>query len=316
MTVLSTPTRDTTMALYAIAPTQFRTDGRGVDTAAMAANMERLAAAGITRVLLVGAYGEFTALSDAERLDVLESVRSTGVCESIMACAASLSTEATARLASTMLERGADMAMVAPPLACEATERDVIRHFTQLSTSVGSNLVIYNNPVFGHDLSPPLLGEVMEGSGYVGIKQGTRDAGRLLASIEAIRACSRPVEILIASDLTAAMTLAAPVDGLTSTNCWVFPEATRTLVDAAGRGDIAMMRAVQGALAPYRRVVAAVGQPAAVKMAMQLRGYAGSSTVRGPYTACSADQAKNISEVLTACDAALEAVAQPVEVSA
>ncbi len=42
------------MTLYAIAPTQFTPDGRSVDAAAMAANVERLAAMGIRNVLLDG----------------------------------------------------------------------------------------------------------------------------------------------------------------------------------------------------------------------------------------------------------------------
>src|ERR1700676_4694666 len=176
------------MTLYAIAPTQFRQDGRSVDTAAMAANMEQIAAAGITRVLLTGAYGEFTALTDSERLDILVSVRATGTCKAIMACAASTSTEGSARLASAMLEHGADAVMVAPPLATETTERDLYRHFAQLGAAVGRTLFIYNNPVFGHDLAPALLGEVLGTEAYDGIKQGTRDAPRLLAGIDAIRA--------------------------------------------------------------------------------------------------------------------------------
>jgi 4-hydroxy-tetrahydrodipicolinate synthase len=306
----------TASILYAIAPTQFTPDGRSVDTAAMAANMERLAAAGITRVLLTGAYGEFTALGNGERLHILEAVHATGVCESIMACAASTSTEDTARLATAMLERGADTAMVAPPLACETSERDVLHHFTQLASAVGRGLVIYNNPVFGHDLAPALLAEVLAGEAYFGVKQGTRDMARLLSSIDAIRDCGHAVEVLVASDLSASMTLTAPVDGLTSTNCWVFPEATQVLVDAAGRGDVATMQVVHHALAPYRRALATIGQPAAVKAAMQLRGYAGSAAVRGPYRACSRDQTDSLRDALQECDNALGSVIDQVEVNA
>jgi 4-hydroxy-tetrahydrodipicolinate synthase len=304
------------MTLYAIAPTQFSHDGRGVDSAAMAANMEQIAAAGITRVLLTGAYGEFTALTDAERLDVLDSVRATGACQGIMACAASTSTEGSARLASTMLEHGADTVMVAPPLATETTERDLYRHFAQLGAAVGRSLVIYNNPVFGHDLAPALLAEVLGGEAYDGIKQGTRDASRLLASLDAIRANGRAVDVLIASDLSASLTLAAPVDGLTSTNSWLFPAATLTLVDAAGRGDLATMQAVHRALAPYRRAIVRIGQPAAVKAGMHLRGYAGSTAVRGPYAACTADETERLREALRDCDAALETVTTQMEVHA
>lgn len=303
------------MALYAIAPTQFTPDGRSVDADAMAANVERLAASGITHVLLTGSYGEFHSLSDMERMEILKRVRSTGACASIMACAASLSAEATARLALNMLEEGADYAMVAPPLACETAEDDVLRHFEYLAKTVGRQLVVYNNPIFGHDLEPRVMAEVMAMDGYVGVKQGTRDTVRLLGSIEAIRSTGRVVRIFIASDLSATMTLAAAVDGLTSTNSWVFPGAILGLVAAASRSDLDEMQRLHRALAPYRRVLARIGQPAGVKAAMQIRGYEGSLAVRTPYAQCPIDEIQCLRDALAECDAAVGASTACLEVS-
>ena len=111
--------------------------------------------------------------------------------------------------------------------------------------------------------------------GFVGVKQGTRDIARLLGSIEAIRATGRSAQIYIASDLSATLTLGAPVDGLTSTNAWVFPGAMQSLVAAANRGDLRGMQRLHRALAPYRRALARIGQPAGVKAAMQIRGFDG-----------------------------------------
>jgi dihydrodipicolinate synthase/N-acetylneuraminate lyase len=293
------------MTLYAIAPTQFTSDGHTVDARSMAANVERLASSGITNVLLTGAYGEFHSLTDTERLEILQQVRSTGACASIMACAASLSAGATASLALKMLEDGADYAMVAPPLACETTESDVLRHFESLAAAVGRQLVVYNNPVFGHDLEPRVMAEVMAMDGYVAVKQGTRDIVRLLGSIEAIRATGRVVRIYIASDLSATLTLAAPVDGLTSTNAWVFPDVILSLVAAASRNDTMEMQRLHRALAPYRRVLARVGQPAGVKAAMQIRGYEGSLAVRAPYAQCPIDEIDCLRDALAECDASV-----------
>jgi 4-hydroxy-tetrahydrodipicolinate synthase len=266
-------------------------------------------------VLLTGAYGEFHSLTDTERISILRHCRATGACASIMACAASLSAEATARLALTMLEEGADSAMVAPPLACETTDSDVLRHFEYLAKAVGRQLVIYNNPVFGHDLEPRVMAEVMAMDGYVGVKQGSRDTVRLLGSVEAIRATGRTVRIYIASDLSAALTLAAPVDGLTSTNAWVFPDAMLGLLDAASRSDLGEMQRIHRALAPYRRVLARAGQPAGVKAAMHIRGFEGSIAVRAPYTECSVDVISALGNALGECDAAIGMSTSPMEVN-
>lgn len=170
---------------------------------------------------------------------------------------------------------------------------------------MGRQLVISNNPVFGHDLEPRVMAEVMAMDGCVGVKQGTRDTARLLGSVEAIRATKRTMQIFIASDLSAALTLAAPVDGLTSTNAWVFPEAMLRLLAATTRSDLGEMQRLHRAVASYRRALARVGQPAGVKAAMQIRGFEGSLAVREPYAECSVDVINVLRDALAECDAAI-----------
>jgi dihydrodipicolinate synthase/N-acetylneuraminate lyase len=122
------------------------------------------------------------------------------------------------------------------------------------------------------------------------------------------------VRIYIASDLSAALTLAAPVDGLTSTNAWVFPEAMLGLVDAASRSDLGEMQRLHRALASYRRVLAQAGQPAGVKAAMRIRGFEGSIAVRAPYAECSVDVINALRNALDECDAAIGMSTSPMEV--
>ena len=303
------------MELYAIAPTQFDSHLR-VDTSAMLRNAERLASSGTRRLLLTGSYGEFQSLTDDERVAVLEAVRRCGGPTTLMACAASTSTDATIVLALRMLDAGADTVMVSVPLACELTDADIGRHFERLATHIAGRLVVYNNPVFGIDLSPLALGQIAALDGYVAIKQGTRDLGNLLRGIDAVRAVGRDVRVLAASDLTAAASLMAGVDGLTSTNCWVFPETFPAMVTAASEGDRETLAQLDSALEPYRAVVARYGQPATVKAAMRLRGWAGTPMVRLPYTALDGDATRQVAAALEACDRRLTQVSLPAEVPA
>jgi dihydrodipicolinate synthase/N-acetylneuraminate lyase len=305
------PAAEPPLELYAIAPTPFNAN-LTVDGRALAAHVERLAATGIRRFLLTGSYGEFQSLTDDERVDVLRGVRATGAADSIMACAALPSTGTTAALALRMLDAGADLVMVSAPLACELTESDILRHFESLSETVRGGLVVYNTPVFGVDLGPSVLGAVAAMDGYVAVKQGTRDIGNLLRGLEAVRAAGRGVRVLAAADLMAAATLAVGLDGLTSTNSWVFPDVFQRMIRAAGDHDMVTLARLDGALLEYRAAAARFGQPATVKAAMHVRGYEGTPAVRRPYAALCGDAMADVVAAVEACDSRLAGIGTPV----
>lgn len=295
------------LQLYAIAPTQFATGG-ALDVGAIASNVERIRDHGIDQVLLTGAYGEFQSLDDDERVEITRAVVATGAARSVMVGAAHPSTDATVRLARRLFEAGADQVMVAPPLVAELTPSDVERHFDVLAAALGSRLVVYNNPIFGRDLDAAELGRLAATGAYEAIKQGTTQLGQVTASLRAVRETGRDVKLLAAADLSSVATLAAGFDGLTSTNCWVFPDAFTDLVGAAEKGDLERMRQIVDALGPYAAFVRATGQPRTVKAAMQMRGYAGSPFVRLPYAELTESETRALEAAVRATDGRLSSL--------
>lgn len=297
------------LTLFAIAPTLFTEGAATVDGRSMADAAERLVLSGIQDFLLTGSYGEFQSLDDGERIDVLAAISGVQGRGQLMCCAAKTSTRATLRLGSRLLEAGADLIMVAPPLAAEVTAADVIRHFEVIARELGSCVVVYNNPAFGRDLSLNELREIATIDGVVALKQGTRSMAAFADSVTIVREASRGrVRVLAASDVTACMALSSGPAGLTSTNSWIFPEAIRDIVALIDNGRFSEALAVSAALAPYFTLVRELGQPRAVKAAMQMRGYPGGDSVRLPYIALAADERAALSSVLENCDARLRAL--------
>lgn len=268
--------------LYAIAPTQFEDNGE-LDVASMARNTEWLADAGIDKFLLTGAYGEFQSLTDEERVAVVQAVSGTGRASSIMAGASHPSTAATERLARRLFDAGADLVMVAPPMIAELERSDIDRHFDHLGERFESGLVVYNNPVFGVELSAADLARIASLGPYVAVKQGTVRLGQVIPTVEAIKRAGSAMKVYAAADLAALATLASGFDGLTSTNCWAYPRAFVALVDAAREDDVATMRHINSALAPYADAVREMGQPRTIKAALVRRGGSGTRHVRLPY---------------------------------
>jgi dihydrodipicolinate synthase/N-acetylneuraminate lyase len=291
--------------LYAIAPTLFDEDGR-VDTGAMRAAAEWMAGHGIPDLLLTGSYGEFQSLSDDERVEILRVIRAVPEVRTVMACAAGTSTEGTVRLGRRLADEGADLVMVAAPIAAEVSYADVLRHFELMADGLDA-LVVYNNPVFGTDLTADELAGIVAVSAYRAVKQGTQSLRSLTQSIQAVHEASAgSARLLAASDLTAVPSLVAGADGLTSTNSWAFPCSVAAIVRAAGCGDWGQARRVAASLEPYFTLARRCGQPRTVKAAMALRGLPGAGRVRPPYVPLGPDEMAELEHVLEKCDAELD----------
>lgn len=291
---------------YAIAPTQFTGSG-ALDTKAVVSNIQSLSSRfGANRYLIGGAYGEFHALGDEERVELVAAVANDCGEATVLACAAAMDTGRTIDLAKRMRGVGADEIMVTAPLATEMSTADVLRHFNSIGDAVGGGLVLYNNPVFGIDLAPEVMAEVATHPAYVGIKQGTSTMGTALRAVDLVRV-SRPDPpyLLGASDTISTLTLAAGASGISSTNCWVFPAAILGTVASMAESNLDRARRLHSSWRPYREFASAHGQPATVKAAMTLRGYDGTSTVRSPLVGLGPAAIDSLSKVLDRCDADL-----------
>lgn len=289
---------------YAIAPTVFDDAGR-VDGAAIADNIARIAAHGVTGVLLTGSYGEFQVLRPDERVSVTDAVVRANPSAVVMAGAAALNGDDAIDIGARLLEVGAHQVMVSAPFAAELTDADLLAHFERIGDALKRDLIVYNNPVFGVDISSVVLQQVTRASAYTGVKQGTKSLASMVETIARVQATGQ-AQVLAAADLACAAAIGAGVGGVTSTNVWVFPEAFITLADPAVAPAPKAM--VLAALQPYATVVRTLGQPRVVKAAMVLRGYAGTAHVRAPYLPLDEIETKRLASALAETDDLLSAV--------
>lgn len=286
---------------YAILPTAFGADG-GPDVPAMLEDIAQMVEHGVRGVLLTGSYGEFQSLEHDERVAIAEAVVAKSGMSSVMVGAAALNHRDAVTVGRRLLDCGADQVMVSPPFAAEMTDGDLERHFAAIGEQLGRNLVVYNNPVFGVDLSPALLERVVEDPAYVSIKQGTKSLASMVDLIARVQVPDR-AQVLAAADLACAAAVGAGAGGVTSTNVWVFPRAFLRLADPGVAPE--EKGRLLAALQPYAAAVRSLGQPRAVKAAMQLRGYAGGAAVRLPYAELDAEETTQLRSAVDRSDAAL-----------
>jgi dihydrodipicolinate synthase/N-acetylneuraminate lyase len=262
--------------LYCIAVTPFEAGG-ALDRQAFAAVLERAIAANYDGILVGGTYGEFAAMTVAERADLFR--HAAAVVHGrvpLMLCAASADVRVVEELGALAVSLGG-MPMVTPPYVSEVTPDHIEAFFRRIAAAVAP-LVIYNAPGVGITLAPALIERLAEISGIVGLKQG--DLAPLMVDELAGRVGGR-LRLFCASDLQMPAALAAGFDGLSSTNSCALPELIHESFHAFTRGDGRRGAMLYGSWYDYRMAVRRLGQPQSVKAAMRLRGWIGGH-VRAP----------------------------------
>ena len=166
--------------VYPALTTQFRED-ESIDLQATAEHLEKMIAAGIHGVILLGSVGENTALDYEEKLTVLRELKSvvrgripvlSGVAEN--------TTRTAVRYARDCERIGIDGLMVLPAMIYKADGRESIAHFRTVAQGCGLPIMIYNNPpAYYVDVTPEMFGQLAGEPTIVAIKESSDNPRRI-----------------------------------------------------------------------------------------------------------------------------------------
>jgi len=166
--------------VYPALTTQFRED-ESIDLQATAEHLEKMIAAGIHGVILLGSVGENTALDYEEKLTVLRELKSvvrgripvlSGVAEN--------TTRTAVRYARDCEGIGIDGLMVLPAMIYKADGRESIAHFRTVAQGCGLPIMIYNNPpAYYVDVTPEMFGQLAGEPTIVAIKESSDNPRRI-----------------------------------------------------------------------------------------------------------------------------------------
>jgi 4-hydroxy-tetrahydrodipicolinate synthase len=127
--------------------TPFTADGDAIDTRALAANVDRLIAAGVGGLVPGGSTGEFTTLTGAERRRLIEAtVEAAGDRVPVVAGTGALSTRETVELSRHAERAGAAAVMIVPPFYDALSWRELLAHYTAVADAIGIPIMYYNLP--------------------------------------------------------------------------------------------------------------------------------------------------------------------------
>ncbi len=239
--------RERIKAVVVVQPTPLNRD-RSLDLNGLRTNTKFLVdkCAGKRVVLVpVGSTGEAYALSDAERLQVIETVIDAAAGKvPVVPGTASAGTERTIELSKAAQNAGADGVQVVLPYYHVPSEAGLVRHFLNVADALNVGVMIYNNPAVSKLwMAPHLMAQCAQHPNIVADKENTAD----VLLYKAIRDAVEPAGMSVLcglGDLQFAYTAALGCPGFVTWTANLAPQLSLDLLDAADACDFSTVRKI------------------------------------------------------------------------
>jgi 4-hydroxy-tetrahydrodipicolinate synthase len=319
MTLSASELRERVKAVVIVQATPFNKDG-SLDLGGLRANTRVLVDKCKGRRLVLvptGSTGEAYALSDAERLKVIETVIecSSGVLP-VVAGTATAGTEQTIVLSQAAEKAGADGVQVVLPYYHVPSEEGLYRHFVRVADALRIGVIIYNNPAVSKLWMPPhLMARCSEHSNLIADKENTPEVTQYKAMRDAVDPAKMTV-LCGLGDLQFAYTAALGSPGFFSWTANFAPDLSLQLLEAADACDFRRIQEIikkTGRIYEFAGLCARdrgrdpwilPGSPSGhiyvgvLKAAMELMGLAG-GPVRGPGDNLDDTERRSLRELLS-----------------
>ena len=214
----------------------------------------------------MGSAGEFIALTEKERMQVMEwTFDEVNGQFPVYAGTGHYSTLVTIELSRHALKCGAKGLMIMPPYLLRPPKDDVLNHFRKIREAVDLPIMVYNVPILsGVELSPHDIQTLAEEDVLHAVKWSHPEVARIH---DTQFLCGDKVSVFVGVDLVGFEGLAAGADGYIGGMAMMMPARLRTVFDTLRRKDgLEDARRQWNHLLPliqfeYRALFSDVGQP-------------------------------------------------------
>lgn len=254
----------------------------GVDYASFARLLDWQIAEGVNALVIAGTTGEGSTLSDEEHREVLrfavEAVKGrvpviAGTGSNDIAYAVDL-TEFACRV-------GCDAMLVVTPYYNKATQKGLIRSFTDIADASDKPVILYNVPSrTGCNLMPKTCAELAEHPNICGLKEASGNISQIAEIAALVRG---KMDLYSGNDDQIVPVLSLGGKGVISVLSNVLPRKTVEICDAFFAGDVARSRDLQLDLLPLINTLFCEVNPIPVKAAVAALGF-GENYLRLPLT--------------------------------
>lgn len=239
--------------------------------ATVRSHVERQLADGITGLLPIGGTGEFSALSDAQRLSMLEiTVAAAAGRVPVVAGVLHPGLQDTIRLARDCLRAGADAVMVVTPYYSRPTQQGIVDYFRRVGDAVDGDLVLYEIPYrTGVSLQPDTVQKIVEQTRTVAMKACNPDLQQQLRVAQAV---GDRIAILTGEEGVFPLHIAMGAVGGMLAGSNLFPRTWTRIFELAQGGDLPAAAALHARLQPATDALYSEPNPGPLKAALRIAG--------------------------------------------
>lgn len=248
-------------------------DGRGhVDYGRFAELVEFQIREGIDALVVAGTTGEASTFGDEEHRDVISFVvRQTTGRVPVIAGAGSNDTHYAKGLVEHACAAGADAVLLVTPYYNKATQKGLIRMYTELADASEKPVILYNVPSrTGVAIEPETYAALADHPNIVGIKEANGDLSKITRTVELT---AGRLDLYSGNDDQIVPLLALGGIGVISVLSNLLPRETSQLCRLWFEGDREGSLALQLKLLPLIRALFSEVNPIPVKAAMARLGY-------------------------------------------
>lgn len=278
--------------------TPFTDDGNSIDKQRLQQHIEHIISAGCHGLVPGGSTGEFTALTTAERKELIElCVEYADGRVPIVAGIGALTTKDCVELASHAAKAGAAALMVVPPFYDPVSYEQLEELMSEVSETSNLPIMYYNIPgASGLKLSPAQIA----GLSKSGVKYMKDTSGDAPALTELLFERHNEITAFNGWDTLTFYGLAAGAKGSVWGASNIIPELSAELWEAiAVKSDLKLGREIWSKIFPICKFLESQPYSAAVKTGMELLGTK-TGGVRKPFKLLAEGPRKELADLLTA----------------
>lgn len=256
---------------YPITPFTADADA-AIDTAALAALVDRLVGDGVHAIAPLGSTGESAYLTDDEYFTVLDTTISAVAGRvPVIPGVSDLTTANTVRRAQRAQAAGASAVMVLPVSYWKLSEREIASHYAAVGASIDIPIMAYNNPATsGIDMSPEFLVSMFNSiENLTMVKESTGDLSRMQRIIEL---SDGQLPVYNGSNPLVLEALNAGASGWCTAAPCLRPQPCLDLYNAVRNGNLDRARDLYDEIQPLLEFIVAGGLPTTIKAGLEILG--------------------------------------------
>lgn len=245
----------------------------GINEAATRKLVNKLINDGVHGLFVLGTNGEFYALSEAEKLALVEIVVDEAAGRvPVFAGSGGISTEEVIKVTNQFAELGVDAVSVITPYLIKLSDEELIQHYQTIALNTNLPMILYNIPANTQlSINESVFKELIQLPQIIGIKDSSGNLENIQMYLETND--REDFSILIGSDSLILPALQMGVDGAVAATSNVLTKTDLGIYQAFLENKMERAQVLQESINDFRGILKLATVPSVLKHSLELIGF-------------------------------------------